>query len=327
MQPTADAVKPAYIKYFAGQEKIDNLYFGKHARLAWHAFSNTSFSPDVRAISYITEYSKEITDDLAHFDSIALTPEAQALLPDEKQRYANGFEQRFVSWLSAKSRCASTMITGPANFPVAQQEKRHSSERKRAEEFSEWKAKAYAAICTKLRKAGVVEVPELDQLDVRLNECLQRQALMKQTNSLYRQFKADPDSLENAPVSDALKASIRNWTPEYAYIKVPFEPYQLNSVNLEIKRIQERIAILSAKKQRAEEIGTEEIRIEDGWHIVINHIIDRLQIVYDGKPDAATISKLKSNGFKWAPSQQAWQRQLTTNAKWACQRVTGHLPK
>ncbi len=323
MQPATEAP----IRYFSGQEKIDGLYFGHLARLAYHAFTNVSFSPEVRAISYITDYSKEITDDLAHFDAIALTPEAQALLPAEKARYATNFEKYFSSWLAAKSRCASTMITGPANFPVAQQEKRHNSERKRAEEFTEWKAKAYAAICSKLRKAGVVEVPELEQLDIRLTNCLERQAAMKQMNALYRKFLADPDSLENAPISDTLKESVRNWKPEYNYINVPFESFQLNSINLEIKRIQERIAILSIRKQKAETIGTEEIRVEDGWHIVINYELDRLQIIYDSKPDSGTISKLKSNGFKWAPSQGAWQRQLTTNAKWACQRVTGHLPK
>ena len=30
---------------------------------------------------------------------------------------------------------------------------------------------------------------------------------------------------------------------------------------------------------------------------------------------------LKSNGFKWAPSQGAWQRQLTNNARYALKKV------
>jgi hypothetical protein len=47
----------------------------------------------------------------------------------------------------------------------------------------------------------------------------------------------------------------------------------------------------------------------------------RLQLFFDGKPDENTRSILKSNGFKWAPSQGAWQRQLNSNAKYALEKV------
>lgn len=32
------------------------------------------------------------------------------------------------------------------------------------------------------------------------------------------------------------------------------------------------------------------------------------------------IKNLKENGFKWAPSQKAWQRQITINGKLAIKR-------
>ena len=38
---------------------------------------------------------------------------------------------------------------------------------------------------------------------------------------------------------------------------------------------------------------------------------NRLQIFFDEKPDAATREELKSNGFRWSPKAEAWQRQLT----------------
>lgn len=34
----------------------------------------------------------------------------------------------------------------------------------------------------------------------------------------------------------------------------------------------------------------------------------RLQVFFEGKPEQATREMLKANGFKWAPSQKAWQR-------------------
>ena len=47
----------------------------------------------------------------------------------------------------------------------------------------------------------------------------------------------------------------------------------------------------------------------------------RLQLVFDGKPSEKTREILKSNGFRWAPSQSAWQRLLNDNAEYALKRI------
>ena len=47
----------------------------------------------------------------------------------------------------------------------------------------------------------------------------------------------------------------------------------------------------------------------------------RLQLFFEGKPEAETRNILKSNGFKWAPSQGAWQRLLNSNAESAVKRI------
>jgi len=49
----------------------------------------------------------------------------------------------------------------------------------------------------------------------------------------------------------------------------------------------------------------------------------RLQLVFDGKPSDGCCAALKSAGFRWAPSQGAWQRQLTDNARAALRRIEG----
>lgn len=59
----------------------------------------------------------------------------------------------------------------------------------------------------------------------------------------------------------------------------------------------------------------------DGGSVVKNYSEDRLQILFDEKPDQETISKLKHNGFRWSPRFKAWQRQLTSNSFYACARV------
>ena len=77
------------------------------------------------------------------------------------------------------------------------------------------------------------------------------------------------------------------------------------------------------KIARTEELaGRENVEIKkDGYTIVKNFAADRLQIIFDGKPDRETISKLKSNGFRWSPSNMAWQRQLTINSYYSASRV------
>ena len=47
----------------------------------------------------------------------------------------------------------------------------------------------------------------------------------------------------------------------------------------------------------------------------------RLQLVFDGKPAEKTREILKSNGFRWAPSQTAWQRLLNDNSEYALKRI------
>ena len=54
-----------------------------------------------------------------------------------------------------------------------------------------------------------------------------------------------------------------------------------------------------------------------GLTIVRNQAEDRLQLIFDSKPDEAERKVLKSNGFKWSPRFGAWQRQITPNAEYA----------
>ena len=60
---------------------------------------------------------------------------------------------------------------------------------------------------------------------------------------------------------------------------------------------------------------------KDGGEIVKNAELNRLQIVFDEIPGEEIRDELKRNGFRWSPSNQAWQRQLTPNAEAAARRI------
>jgi hypothetical protein len=51
-----------------------------------------------------------------------------------------------------------------------------------------------------------------------------------------------------------------------------------------------------------------------GGEMRINIDINRVQFFFNGKPSDDTRSQLKIYGFKWAPSEGAWQRQRTPQA-------------
>ena len=100
--------------------------------------------------------------------------------------------------------------------------------------------------------------------------------------------------------------------------RVGFASYKLTNNNANIKRMKERIKKL--EKQAQEE--TTEYKFEDG-KILDNVENNRVQILFNDKPDVEMRTKLKRNGFKWAPSQEAWQRFRSYNALYLAKEITG----
>lgn len=59
----------------------------------------------------------------------------------------------------------------------------------------------------------------------------------------------------------------------------------------------------------------------NGVRVVKNTDENRLQLFFDGKPNAEMITKLKGAAFRWSPRNKAWQRVLTDNAVAAANRI------
>lgn len=273
-----------------------------------HAFLEADLANDLyRAMvdkaAAVAEHQKARVDPMYH-------EKIDHLLDTYARKLAENMNQGFA----IDARVPSVMIAGPANFPVRQKEKQN---RARDGNMEEWRH--IQGLLDKIRSTGMGGISAddpaaVEKLQKKLDSLERSQLIMKEVNAYYRKHGTldgcallSPDQIER--LKSDMAASWRS-SPK------PFESYQLTNNNAEIRRVKARIEELS---KRAEQTfsGWE----FDGGHVEMNREDNRLQVFFDGKPDADTRAELKSSGFRWAPSVGAWQRQLTDNAIRAADRL------
>lgn len=292
---------------------LDNLY-----ELAMRAHSGTSFSPEKRGRQVVISYSEELEDDLSKINS-----------EDLKEVYKAGYIKNISAWLSAKGRCISTMITGPANFPVRRAEKFSQSEHNRYGEFRNWRDNFF----TRAEKAAERAKPEEQKLAERF-ELIKKNisssaSTIIQIDNGQNRYSSRPlfvSSITGIIQRIANEGNVNLTQMCLDYVK---ELNALDGLKKPIITAQNGIwklldqAETIQEKKEDKKQQENEVFQADGCEIVINYALDRIQIIHPEKPDKETIQRLKKSAFKWAPSQGAWQRQLTSNAKYAVFQITG----
>lgn len=234
----------------------------------------------------------------------------------------SSYARRLADNINAQNRnrasCPSVLIAGPANFPVKKKQRQNAREDTLMHEYQE-----IASILDRIRSVGRGGIrsddPEAaEKLAEKLEKQEAMQARMKAANAFYRKHKTLDDCPDLTPEQiETLKASMaRDWRPD----PKPFESYQLSANNAKIRALRERLeALQSAKAAPAED------EQHDGYTYREDTEIMRVQFIFDGKPGTETRDLLKANGFRWAPSQGAWQRQLTPAGKAAAKSVQALL--
>jgi hypothetical protein len=98
--------------------------------------------------------------------------------------------------------------------------------------------------------------------------------------------------------------------------RIGFADYQLTNNNSNIHRMKERLSLL---EKRTSQETTEKV-IGD-IKIIDNVELNRLQIIFPGKPSDEIRAKLKHSGFRWSPSEGAWQRQRSNAATYYANEI------
>jgi hypothetical protein len=183
-----------------------------------------SHSPKRRAEDAVKSAVEDIGDGVT-----ALTEHGAT--PAQIEEWTEKAIRLWLAYQAAAARTANPMITGPANFPVARNNKAMATERRRGEEYYAFSHRPVAWLNHQARRA------------------------------------------EKAALSAAAA------TTDHRTLEFP------------------------------------------GVKLVQNTTLDRIQIVFAGRPDAETITLLKSEAFRWSPREIAWQRQNTNNGVQAAYRV------
>lgn len=141
-----------------------------------------------------------------------------------------------------------------------------------------------------------------------------KQAKMKAVNAAHARYLKDPASLVTSGLDEEGQARVRLFKPENSWDKHPYASYELTNNNNNLRSAKIRLVDLQRDRKQQAETGPLDPIPFTGGTLEIDTDLNRVQLFFGGKPDASIRSELKANGFRWAPSQGAWQRQLNAGA-------------
>ena len=297
-------------------------YYTINEEAARRANDMNSFR-DYKAGSATAEYRRMVdaATELAERQKQRVDPMYHEKIDRLLEIYCRKLAENMNASYSIEDRCPSILISGGGNFPVRKKEKQNAARDRNLEEWN-----YIQGLLDKIRSVGTGGISSddpqaVEKLEAKLATLEKHQEMMKAANAAIR--------MKDPAKGDAKLAEL-GYTPEdIAKLRAPdfcgrigYPAYELQNNNANIRRIRGRIAELKKRTENTPE-GWE----FDGGRVVVNTAENRLQIIFDGKPDADIRTELKGEGFRWAPSQGAWQRQLTDNAMRAARRLKCIAPQ
>jgi len=169
----------------------------------------------------------------------------------------------------------------------------------------------------------------LEKLRAKLEGMEECQEYMKRINGFIRKVAKFPEGDRVAKMAElsglTTEAAAAYLAPDYSGRTglAHYRPFQLSNNSANMKRVKDRITQIERQHQAIADSG-ESSRVEYpelGLKVVTNRAVNRLQLIFDGKPTESIRTELKSCGFRWSPSEGAWQRQISNSAEWQAERM------
>lgn len=258
-----------------------------------NAYNWTSFSPEKRG-----EYDFKYYSELLEADLNSLNSQGSA------GNYEAKFIERVMAIYARQARCASPMITGPANFNNRRNGKAWDSRDNALKEFDVWRTRYFKAV-NRVRTLS----PE-EEIDKTLEE-LERMEIKHEFYKAMNKIKDIEAKKAFAIENDMLKV-FEYWN-DYNHT-IP--SFHLTNHNNKIKARRQKLETMKKRIETKESFDGMKF---EGGEITIEN--DRVCIKHDEKPAREVIEKLKSKGFRWSPRTLAWVRKHTQNALWDAQNI------
>ena len=247
-------------------------------------------------------------------------------LPEEvRDEYEDKYIAKYKEWLHAQSRCFSQMITGAGGWNAAtirRHERTNAAEHAAYERLIAWKDKVIRRCNRQERLTGWAEV---ERLQSRLEDLQKAQDTMKTANKIIRNKRlAEIEKVDELVALGFSEQSAMNLMDESrGWWGAGFAPFELSNNNAKIKDTEAKIARHQKMAERATE--GDEVHEYEWGKVVVAFGDERYRFIFPGIPDDDVRKMLKENAFKWSRQNEAWQRQITGNAKYAVKRIIEYL--
>ncbi|MBM6925573.1 YodL domain-containing protein [Pseudoflavonifractor phocaeensis] len=301
--------EPPAVKYYPINEAA--------ARRAKEMNSYSDYKPGSATAEY-RSYVEEAVQ-LAERQKARVDPMYHEKIDSLLDTYARKLAANMNKGFEIDARVPSILIAGGSNFPVRKKEKQNAA---RDTNYREWQD--IQGLLDKIRSTcmGGISADDpqaVQKLEKKLAGLEKAQETMKAVNAYYRKHK----TLDGCPhlSAESIEKMKADMASQWHIEDKPYPTWALSNNSAEIRRVKERIKSLSQQR----EIGYVGWEFEGG-KVEANAEANRLQILFEEKPDAATREELKSNGFRWSPKAEAWQRQLTDNAYRSADYIKAILP-
>jgi len=259
------------------------------------SYNWTSFSPEKRGEADFNYYTKLLETDLEQ-------------LGENSGNYREKYIDKVMTIFHRQGRCASPMITGPANFNNRRNEKAWNSRDNAVTEFHHWREKYFKAIN---RERTLSPEEEIDKTLEELERLETRHELYKRMNKIKhveeKRFFAESNDIMD----------VFNYWKEQGHI-IP--SFHLTNNNNKIKERRKKLNIMRSRIERKE--AFQKIEFSGGFIDIEN---DRVIIKHHEKPGREIIEVIKSNGFRYSPKTVSWVRKHTENAVLTAKKIIPQL--
>ncbi|MCG8828795.1 DUF1738 domain-containing protein [Tenacibaculum dicentrarchi] len=291
-----------------------------------------SFSPDRRAKTELNDWKNGLAEQYKELKEYAKQEGySVADLNNDYEYFHKRLLKAKLEVISSRSRTASSMITGSANFPTERNRKKIGYYRNKLEKYLAIHDKGINAIKKKIHPFKQIKSGEKNTIEMLNQKVFNLEKLREIQNdfnkNIHRKTANIDDRklffIENNPIPFYKKAFPNKsiWFVESRVEEA------VNGNKLVIDLYLSKTILDTKKRIKGEELRNNEIGSDgskmffDGGYYIHNSEANRIQVFYDEKPNDEIKNLLKKNAFRWSPRNKAWQRQMTRNAIYVAEKL------